>query len=232
MVLILGADHGGYVKRMKAVVAAISDRTAEIDVKLCQLVKLFRDGEPVRMSKRAGKFVTMRDVVDEVGKDVLRFIMLTRKNEAPLDFDFAKVMDQSRDNPVFYVQYAHARVHSVLRRAEEASIDVAGLEAADVSKLAHPAELSLIRLMASWPRIVEQSALSHEPHRIAFYLYELASEFHTLWNQGNDDPGLRFIIDDDADLTRARLAMIVACSKVIASGLAVLGVEPVEEMHG
>ncbi|RIK94437.1 MAG: arginine--tRNA ligase [Proteobacteria bacterium] len=235
MIDVWGADHGGYVKRMQAAVKALSDGKAELDVKLCQLVKLYRGGEPYKMSKRAGSFVTLRDVVDEVGKDVVRFIMLTRKNDAPLDFDFAKVMEQSRDNPVFYVQYAHARVMSVMRKAAEAFPDADfsdhALAAADLSALTDAGEVALIKAMLNWPRIVEAAALAHEPHRIAFYLYDLASEFHGHWNRGNDDPSLRFLIDGNAALTRARLAMIRALACVIASGLKVLGVTPVDEMH-
>lgn len=235
MIDVLGADHGGYVKRMKAVVTALSDGKAELDVRLCQLVRLLRNGEPVKMSKRSGSFVTLRDVVDEVGKDVVRFIMLTRKNDAPLDFDFAKVMEQSRDNPVFYVQYAHARICSVLRKAAEAFPDKdmsdAALATADMTPLSDAAEIGLIKFAAGWPRMVEQAALAHEPHRIAFYLYDLASEFHALWNKGNDDPSLRFMQEGDWATTASRLAMIRASAVVIASGLSVLGVEPVQEMH-
>ena len=187
------------------------------------------------MSKRAGTFVTLREVVDEVGRDVVRFIMLTRRNDAPLDFDFASVLEQSKDNPVFYVQYAHARVHSVQRKAAEAFADLdtapAALAEADMARLDSSHELALIRRLAGWPRLVEAAAQAHEPHRIAFYLYDLAGEFHTLWNRGNDDPGLRCIVEGDQAVTRARLAMITAVATVIASGLAILGVEPVEEMH-
>jgi arginyl-tRNA synthetase len=235
MIDVLGADHGGYVKRMKAVVKALSDGEAELDLRLCQLVRLFRNGLPVKMSKRAGTFVTLREVVDEVGKDVVRFIMLTRKNDAPLDFDFARVTEQSRDNPVFYVQYAHARISSVMRKAAEAfpEADFAdpALALVDLTPLEDSAEIALIKAAAGWPRMVEAAALAHEPHRIAFYLYDLASAFHSLWNKGNDDPGLRFIQEADVAATAARLAMIRAVAVVIASGLAVLGVEPVEEMH-
>ena len=232
---VWGADHGGYVKRMKAALAAISNGDAELDVKLCQMVKLLRDGEPVVMSKRSGTFVTLREVVDEVGKDVVRFIMLTRKNDAPLDFDFAKVVEQSRDNPVFYVQYAHARVCSVLRRAGEElatldSGDVA-LAGADLASLTTDAELDLMKKMADWPRSIDAAALAHEPHRIAFYLNDLSALFHTYWNKGNDDPSLRFIQPDDLSLTGARLALIRSVALVIASGLKILGVTPVEEMH-
>ncbi len=230
---VWGADHAGYIKRVKAAVAAITDGKAEIDVKVCQLVRLFRNGEPVRMSKRAGDFVTLRDVVDEVGKDVVRFMMLTRKNDAPLDFDFAKVMEQSRDNPVFYVQYAHARICSVLRNAKDAGVVFSddSLAAVDLSPLTDEAEMGLIRLMAAFPRQIEQAATAHEPHRIAFALYDLASAFHGLWNKGKDEPGLRFILADDRNVTLARLAMIRAAAYVIAAGLGILGVEPAEEMR-
>ena len=230
---VWGADHSGYIKRVKAAVAALTEGNAEIDVKVCQMVRLFRNGEPVRMSKRAGDFVTLRDVVDEVGKDVVRFMMLTRKNDAPLDFDFAKVMEQSRDNPVFYVQYAHARIHSVLRNAAEAGYDLSdgGLANAEFSRLGDEAELALLRLMAGFPRQVEQAALAHEPHRIAFYLDDLAAAFHALWNKGKDDASLRFIRDDDRDVTLARLALIRAAAYVVAAGLGILGVEPTEEMR-
>ncbi len=232
---IFGADHGGYVKRIKAAVAALSDNKVKIDIKLCQLVKFLRDGEPAKMSKRAGTFVTVREVVEEVGRDVFRFIMLTRKNDAPLDFDFAKVTEQSKDNPVFYVQYAHARARSIRRNASiEMPTAMAMAKTANaelLSLLSHPQELALIRLMCNWPRIVESSAISLEPHRIAFYLQDLAAAFHGLWNQGNGDAGLRFILKDDVNLTAARVALAHALSFVIASGLMVLGVEPVEEMR-
>lgn len=231
---VWGADHSGYIKRMKAAIAGVTGGEAEFDVKVCQMVRLFRNGEPVRMSKRAGDFVTLRDVVDEVGKDVVRFMMLTRKNDAPLDFDFAKVMEQSRDNPVFYVQYAHARIHSVLRNAAEAGgydLSDATLATANLSRLADEAELSLVRLMATFPRQVEQAALAHEPHRIAFYLDDLAAAFHALWNKGKDDSSLRFIQQEDRDGTLARLALIRATAHVIAAGLGILGVEPIEEMR-
>jgi arginyl-tRNA synthetase len=236
MIDIWGADHGGYVKRMKAAVDAVSEGKADLDVKLCQLVKLFRNGEPVRMSKRAGEFVTLREVVDEVGKDVVRFIMLTRKNDASLDFDFQKVTEQSKDNPVFYVQYAHARICSVIRNAAEsidagADVSLAALEAANFDRLGTVDEIAVIRQMASWPRVVETAALAHEPHRIAFFLYDLASAFHVLWNKGNENPGVRFIIADDDELTMARLALIKGVALVIGSGLAIMGVTPVEEMR-
>ncbi|RMF08146.1 MAG: arginine--tRNA ligase [Alphaproteobacteria bacterium] len=232
---VLGADHGGYVKRMQAAVKALSGGAADLDVKICQLVKLYRGGEPYKMSKRAGSFVTLRDVVDEVGKDVVRFIMLTRKNDAPLDFDFARVTEQSRDNPVFYVQYAHARAASVMRKAAGAfpgaDFSDKALAGADLSALDAADEMALIRTLAGWPRLVESAAAAHEPHRVAFYLYDLAHEFHALWNRGNDDPSLRFLIEEDEATTRARLALTRAVATVIASGLMVLGVEPVDELN-
>ena len=228
---VLGADHGGYVKRMKAGVTALSRGEAELDVKLCQMVNLMDAGQPLKMSKRAGRIINLRDVIDEVGKDVFRFIMLTRKNDAPLDFDFQKVTEQSRDNPVFYVQYAHARICSVQRHAAEAGRPcVPGeLAAAEVDLLADEAELELIKLMAGYPRVLESAALHHEPHRIAHYLYDLAAAFHALWNRGKERPELRFLTPDPAT-TRARLAMITAVQTVLASGLGLIGVDPVEEM--
>jgi arginyl-tRNA synthetase len=232
---VLGADHGGYVKRMQAAVTAISGGKASLDCKICQLVHLYDNGQPVKMSKRSGSFVTLREVVEEVGKDSVRFMMLTRRNDQTLDFDFAKVVEQSRDNLVWYVQYAHARVQSVLRNAAEAlpgvDLSVVALAQADLSPLTDPAELALIRLLAGWPRLVEGAAEAHEPHRIAFYLGELAAAFHGLWNKGKDDTSLRFIIADDRPLTLARLAMIRSVAFVIASGLAVFGVTPVMEMR-
>jgi arginyl-tRNA synthetase len=229
---IFGADHGGYVKRMKAAVAALSDGRVPLDIKLIQLVKLWKNGEPFKMSKRAGTFVTLRDVVEQAGTDVTRFVMLTRKNDAALDFDFDKVLEQSKDNPVFYVQYANARVNSVLRRAAEAGIacDDATLAAADLSLLSHPAELTLAGKIAEWPRLVETAARSNEPHRVAFYLYELASDFHGLWNRGNDDASLRFIQGDSAT-SQAKIALVRAVGVVIAAGLGILGVTPVDEMR-
>jgi arginyl-tRNA synthetase len=232
---VFGADHGGYVKRIKASVGALSDNQVKIDIKLCQLVKFLRNGEPAKMSKRAGTFVTVREVVEEVGKDVFRFIMLTRKNDAPLDFDFARITEQSKDNPVFYVQYAHARLRSIRRNASAELPEAVKLSGnADIETmklLTHPEELALIRLMCSWPRIVESAAVNLEPHRIAFYLHDLAAAFHSLWNQGNSDVDLRFIIKDNIKLTAARVALAHGLSCVIASGLMVLGVEPVEEMR-
>ncbi|HLU91142.1 MAG TPA: arginine--tRNA ligase, partial [Pedomonas sp.] len=230
---IWGADHGGYVKRMQAAVKAISDGRVPLDVKLCQMVRLFKNGEPYKMSKRAGSFVTLADVVREVGRDVVRFMMLTRRSDAQLDFDFAKVVEQSRENPVFYVQYAHARIRSVMRKAADAGLATEGLEAipaAVLERLNAPEEAALIQLACQWPRQVEAAAQAHEPHRVAFYLYDLAAAFHGLWNRGNDDPSLRFIVED-ADLSRARLALLGAVAQVIRNGLAIMGVEPVEEMH-
>jgi len=232
---VWGADHGGYVKRMKAAVKALSGGEVELDVKLCQLVTLLRAGQPVKMSKRAGTFVTLREVIDEVGKDVVRFIMLTRKNDASLEFDLAKVLEQSRDNPVFYVQYAHARCRSVLRHAEQAfatvSQDPEALAAGPLARLTDPAELGLIRHLALWPRLLEGAAEAHEPHRVAFYLYDLAAAFHAFWTKGKDQARLRFLLEDEPELTAARLALVQAIAQVIASGLAVMGVEPVEEMR-
>jgi arginyl-tRNA synthetase len=219
---------------MQAAVRALSDGAAALDVKLCQLVHLYDKGEPVRMSKRAGTFVTLREVVDEVGKDVFRFIMLTRKNDQTLEFDFAKVTEQSKDNPVFYVQYAHARAASVMRHAVEQlppeQLTDAALATAPLDRLADPLELALIRLLASWPRIVEGAAEAHEPHRIAFFLQEVAAQFHLLWTKGKDEATLRFLVGGDPELTRARLALVRAVALVIASGLQVFGVDPVEEM--
>ncbi|MGE5147659.1 MAG: arginine--tRNA ligase, partial [Candidatus Eiseniibacteriota bacterium] len=234
MIDVWGADHGGYVKRMQAAVQAITEGKGALDVKLCQLVNLLDKGEPVKMSKRAGTFVTLREVIDEVGKDVFRFIMLTRKNDATLDFDYAKVMEKTRENPVFYVQYAHARCHSVFRNAVEAfaglDVTAGSLAKAPLDRLTDPAELALIKRLAGWPRLVESAAETHEPHRLAFYLYDVASDFHALWNKGNEDPGLRFILDADRKLTEARLAMVRAVQLLIASGLAIIGVTPVEEL--
>lgn len=230
---VFGADHGGYVKRMKAAVSALSDGRVPLEIKLIQLVKLFRDGEPFKMSKRSGNFVTLRDVVDQVGPDVTRFVMLTRKNDAPLDFDFARVMDQSRENPVFYVQYAHARVKSVLRKAEAAGIalDDAALVAAAAGAGQHPGEHDLAARLAEWPRLVEIAAQTGEPHRIAFYLYDLAGDLHALWNRGNDQPELRFVQEDDPALSQTRIALAQAVGVVISTGLGILGVTPAEEMR-
>ncbi len=230
---VFGADHGGYVKRMKAAVSALSDGKVPLDIKLTQLVKLWKNGEPFKMSKRAGNFVTLRDVVDQVGPDVTRFVMLTRKNDAPLDFDFDKVLEQSRENPVFYVQYAHARVMSVLRRAAEAGIaaDDATLKGADLSKNDHASELTVAKKLAEWPRLVEIAARTNEPHRVAFYLYELAGDFHALWNKGNDETQLRFIQDGDVATSQSKIALARAVSVVISAGLGILGVTPAQEMR-
>ncbi|WP_209832842.1 arginine--tRNA ligase [Ruegeria sp. HKCCE3926] len=230
---VFGADHGGYVKRMKAAVSALSDGNVPLDIKLTQLVKLWKNGEPFKMSKRAGNFVTLRDVVDQVGPDVTRFVMLTRKNDAPLDFDFDKVLEQSRENPVFYVQYAHARVMSVLRRAAEAGIDATDdtLRGADLASLDHPAELTVAKKLAEWPRLVEIAARTNEPHRVAFYLYELAGDFHALWNKGNDETQLRFIQDGDVATSQSKIALARAVSVVISAGLGILGVTPAQEMR-
>jgi arginyl-tRNA synthetase len=230
---VFGADHGGYVKRMKAAVSALSDGKVPLDIKLTQLVKLFKNGEPFKMSKRAGTFVTLRDVVDQVGPDVTRFVMLTRKNDAMLDFDFDKVLEQSRENPVFYVQYAHARVSSVLRKAVEAGIavDDATLAKADLSLLDHESELGVLRKLAEWPRLVETAARTNEPHRVAFFLYELAGDFHGLWNKGNEVTSLRFIQEDNAATSQAKIALARATAIVIAAGLGILGVTPAQEMR-
>ncbi|MGY9047140.1 arginyl-tRNA synthetase [Puniceibacterium antarcticum] len=230
---VFGADHGGYVKRMKAAVSALSNGTVPLDIKLCQLVKLYKNGEPFKMSKRAGTFVTLSDVVEQVGPDVTRFVMLTRKNDAALDFDFAKVLEQSRENPVFYVQYANARVNSVLRKAQAAGIDVtdATLGQADLTAMTHETELAVAKKLAEWPRLVEIAARTHEPHRVAFYLYELAADLHTLWNRGNDETQLRFLQEDDVAASQAKIALARAVSVVISAGLGILGVSPAEEMR-
>jgi arginyl-tRNA synthetase len=239
MIDVWGADHGGYVKRMQAAVKAVSGGKADLDVKLVQLVRLLRAGEPVKMSKRAGEFVTLREVVDEVGRDAVRFDMLYRKNDAVLDFDLAKVIEASRDNPVFYVQYGHARGASIFRNAAAEVQDLPGepaprrawLASAPVDRLTDTGELSILRRIALYPRTVEAAALAHEPHRIAFYLYELASEFHAQWTRGKDLPHLRFIIQDDPQTTAARLALVQGIVTVLASGLALLGVGAPEEMR-
>ncbi|PJE28158.1 Arginine--tRNA ligase [Pseudooceanicola marinus] len=230
---VFGADHGGYVKRMKAAVSALSNARVPVDIKLCQLVKLYKNGEPFKMSKRAGTFITLRDVVEQVGPDVTRFVMLTRKNDAPLDFDFDKVLEQSKDNPVFYVQYAHARVCSALRRATEAGIacDDATLAAADLSGMTHESELAVARKLAEWPRLVEIAARTHEPHRVAFYLYELASDLHALYNRGNEETQLRFVQEDNPAVSQSKLALARAVAVVISAGLGILGVKPAEEMR-
>ncbi len=243
MIDVWGADHGGYIKRVQAAVSAVRAITqagnAELDIKIVQLVKLLRGGEPVKMSKRAGEFVTLREVVDEVGKDPVRFMMLYRKNDAVLDFDLAKVIEQSRDNPVFYVQYGHARAQSVFRNAREVVPDLpsddatrtAMLAAAPLDRLEDAGELALMRRLALYPRLIEAAAVAHEPHRIAFYLYDLASDFHTQWNRGKDASYLRFIIQNDPQITMARLALVQGLVTVLASGLGLLGVEAPDEMR-
>jgi len=228
---VWGADHAGYIKRMQAAVKAITGGAADLDVKVVQLVRLFRGGEQVKMSKRAGEFVTLREVVDEVGPDPIRFMMLFRKNDAVLDFDLAKVIEQSRENPVFYVQYAHARGRSIFRNAAEAGQDPENLASAKLERLTDAGEIALVRQLGAWPRLVEGAALTHEPHRIAFYLHELASEFHSHWNRGKDMPHLRFIIGDDPEITLARLALVQGVVAVLASGLELLGVRAPEEMR-
>ena len=230
---ILGADHGGYVKRMKAAVSALSGGNVPLDIKLIQLVKLFKNGEPFKMSKRAGNFVTLRDLVEQVGADVTRFVMLTRKNDAPLDFDFDKVLEQSRENPVYYVQYAHARGCSVMRRAADLGIDVsdAALSMTDLTSVQHDSEIAVVKKVAEWPRLVEIAARTNEPHRIAFYLYELASDLHSLWNKGNEIPSLRFLQEDDKATSSAKIALVRSVCVVISAGLGILGVTPAEEMR-
>ena len=232
---VWGADHGGYVKRMQAAVAALSQGRVPLDVKLCQLVKLMRGGEPVKMSKRAGDFVTLRDVVDEVGVDAVRFMLLFRKNDATLEFDLAKVIEQSKDNPVFYVQYAHARGKSVLRQARLAFADLdtsaEALAEADLSLLTDEGEIRLLKLIAQYPRMIEAAAAAHEPHRIAFFLHELASNLHAHWTRGKDQPQLRFVNEERRNLTCARLALVTAVTLVLAAGLAILGVNAPDEMH-
>jgi len=230
---VFGADHGGYVKRMKAAVSALSYDKTSLDIKLTQLVKLFKNGEPFKMSKRAGTFVTLRDLVDQVGADATRFVMLTRKNDAPLYFDFDKVMEQTKENPVFYVQYAHARICSVMRKAQLAGVAVedAVLQAADLAGLTDAAELTLAAKLAEFPRLIEIAARSNEPHRIAFYLYDLASEFHALWNKGNEQPELRFLQEGNLATSQAKIALIRATAVVISNGLGILGVQPAQEMR-
>ncbi len=235
MIDIWGADHGGYVKRMQAAVKAITGGKGDLDIKLCQLVRLLRNGEPVKMSKRSGEFVTLREVVEEVGSDAVRFMMVFRKNDGTLDFDLAKVVEMAKENPVFYVQYAHARCASVLREAQRVfpkiDISAAGLAKSDLSAVNDSSELDLFRLVAQYPRQVEAAAANHEPHRIAFYLYELASSLNSLWNKGKDLPHLRFINQDDETITRARLGFVCVVRDVLASGLAVLGVSAPDEMR-
>lgn len=235
LINVFGADHAGYLTRVKAAVAALSDGKADLDIKVCQLVKLTREGKPVTMSKRAGTFVTLREVVDEVGPDPVRFMMLYRKNDAPLDFDLAKVLEQSKDNPVFYVQYAHARAWSVFRNVREAfpdlTPDAPQVLNADLGLLTDPGEIDLMRKLAAFPNVVEGAARAHEPHRLAFYLYDLASAFHAQWTRGNESPHLRFIQSDEGTLTASRLALIRANAQVLASGLAIIGVHAPDEMR-
>jgi arginyl-tRNA synthetase len=235
LINVLGADHGGYVARMKAAVAALSGGKVDLDIKLCQLVRLFRAGQPVRMGKRTGTFVTLRDVVDEVGRDPVRFMMLYRKNDAPLDFDLAKVLEQSKDNPVFYVQYAHARAKSIFRNAQQffPALTESAQEIldADLALLSDAGEIELVKRLAAFPALLEGAARAHEPHRIAFYLYDLASFFHGQYARGNDSPHLRFIQPADGTLTAARLALVQANAQVLATGLQVLGVLAPSEMR-
>jgi arginyl-tRNA synthetase len=235
MIDVWGADHGGYVKRMSAAVKAVTGGEGSLDVRLCQLVKLLRNGEPVKMSKRSGDFVTLREVIDEVGRDAVRFMMIFRKNDATLDFDLAKVVEQSKDNPVFYVQYAHARCASIFRQAREAFPDLdltpENLARADLARLDDEAETGIIKMIAAYPRMIEAAALACEPHRVAFFVHELASAFHSLWNKGKDSPQLRFVNQTDRNLTLARLAFVHCVRGVLASGLAVAGVAAPEEMR-
>ncbi|NMJ42224.1 arginine--tRNA ligase [Roseomonas sp. JC162] len=226
---VWGADHGGYVNRMTAAVRALSGGTVPLEIVLCQIVHVMKAGEPVRMSKRAGTYITLRDLIEEVGRDAVRFTMLTRKSDAQMEFDLDKVVEQSRDNPVFYVQYAHARCRSVLRQAGDPK--AGELASAPLAALTDPAEMALIRRIAAWPRTVEAAATAREPHRIAFYLQDLAGDFHVLWNRGRDDSTLRFIRAEEPEATRARLALVAATATVIRSGLGVMGVTPVEEMR-
>ncbi|HWC56699.1 MAG TPA: DALR anticodon-binding domain-containing protein, partial [Sphingomicrobium sp.] len=222
------ADHAGTVKRVQSAVKALTDGRVDLDVKLIQMVRLFRGGEPVKMSKRAGDFIKLADVVNEVGRDVVRFMMLTKRSDTPLDFDFAKVVEASKDNPVFYVQYAHARISSLKRKSAEAGVDLA--READLSLLDEE-ELALVKRAAQYPRVLEGAAMAHEPHRIAFYLYDLAAEFHALWNRGNDDPERRFLLENNPQLSRARLELALGVGQIIRSGLALMGVAAAEEMR-
>jgi arginyl-tRNA synthetase len=234
MVIVLGADHSGYIKRLKAAVKAVSNGTADIDVRICQLVRLLKNGEPFKMSKRSGDLVTLADVVEEVGADATRFMLTYRRNDATMDFDFAVVKEQTKDNPVFYVQYAHARTYSIFKTAARdlPSLDVspATLAAAEIERIVTPAELDLVRVLAAWPRTVASAAIAHEPHRIAFYVHELAAAFHGFWAKGKEDPNLRFVNGDDPKLTLARLALVDAVRQVILNALAILGVSAPEEL--
>jgi arginyl-tRNA synthetase len=233
-IIVLGADHSGYVKRLKAAVKAISDGQASIDVRICQLVRLLRNGEPVKMSKRSGELVTLADVVDEVGADAVRFMLLFRRNDAPLDFDFALVKEQTRENPVFYVQYAHARTCSIFRNAQrempQLDVSLDALKSADYTRINSPEEMELLRIIGQWPRLVASAASVHEPHRIAFYLYELAGALHAFWAKGKDNPNLRFVNADDMSLTTARLGLVGAVRQILQTGLSILGVSAPEEL--
>jgi arginyl-tRNA synthetase len=235
LINLWGADHGGYVKRMKAAVQAVSHGKASLDIQIVQMVKLLQNGEPFKMSKRAGTFVTLADVVEQVGKNVVRFMMLTRKADSQLEFDFAKVVEQSKENPVFYVQYAHARICSALRKAQEiipnVSLTVQSPDPAGLARLTDSGELALLKLVCQWPRMVTTAAAAHEPHRIAYYLYDLASALHAQWNRGNDDPALRFLVAEDSEITAARMALLAAVRQVIRNGLAVMGVDPLDELR-
>jgi arginyl-tRNA synthetase len=235
MINVLGADHGGYVKRLTAAVKALSGGEAHLDIKICQLVKLYRGGEPVKMSKRSGSFVTLREVVDEVGPDVVRFMMLFRKNDAPLDFDFQQVVEQSRENPVFYVQYAHARASSVLRNSSEVlseeELKPGALARAPVGLLTDDYEIALMKRLGQYPRLIESAAQAHEPHRIAFYVHDLAADFHALWNRGKESPHLRFMVGASRETTRARVALVTATAIVLRSALRLLGVQAITEMR-
>jgi arginyl-tRNA synthetase len=228
LVNIWGADHAGTVKRVQAAVKALTDGRVDLDVKIIQMVRLFRAGEPIKMSKRAGNFVTLADVVREVGKDVVRFMMLTKRADTPLDFDFAKVVEASKDNPVFYVQYAHARISSLKRKAADAGVSLA--DKADLTLL-DGEELALVKLAAQYPRAVESAAMAHEPHRIAFYLYDLAAAFHALWNRGNDDPERRFLLENNPQISRSRLELAIGIGQIVKNGLGLMGVEAAEEMR-
>jgi arginyl-tRNA synthetase len=228
LVNIWGADHAGTVKRVQAAVKALTDGRVDLDVKIVQMVRLFRGGEPVKMSKRAGDFVTLSDVVEEVGKDVVRFMMLTKRADTPLDFDFTKVIEASKDNPVFYVQYAHARISSLKRKAADVGVDLS--TPADLALL-DDEDLALVKRAAQYPRVIESAAMAHEPHRIAFYLYDLAAEFHALWNRGNDDPSRRFLVENNPQLSRSRLELAFGIAQIIRSGLGLMGVAATEEMR-
>ncbi len=235
MILPLGFDHAGYVKRLTGVVNAISDNKAKVKVILCQMVKFLKDGQPLKMSKRSGNFITARQVVDEVGADVLRFTMLTRKNDAPFNFDLAKMLEQSKDNPIFYIQYAYARCSSVIRNLQDENPQLAQEIATNLSKdvlnrLDNSIEIDLIKKLANYERVVEMAVANFEPHRIAFYLQELAADFHSLWNEGKNNDNLRFIVENDDDLTKARLFLIQAIIKIIGSGLSIFNIEPMAEM--